>query len=357
MAVTRSAHADNSTYGRIAALPLHVEGYGLAGLERRWSAAFTRLSTVVRLRGAGVEGLGEDVTYTPEDHREFQSQDVDLPLAGSYTLASFAALLDRIDLFGVEPRRGDSRAHRRWAFESAALDLALRQSGLSLAAALERELEPVRFVVSLRLPGPSSLDPVLQRLALYPGLRFKLDATASWDERLIADLRATGAIVCVDFKGYYEGTPVDSAADARLYERVAIGLPGVWLEDPARTPDTESVIVAHAERVTWDAPIGSVSDIASLPVRPKMVNVKPSRFGTLHGVLDAYDYLAANSIGAYGGGQFELGPGRGQIQYLAAIFHAAAPNDVAPGGFHEVRAGLPVSPLAPPPSKVGFRWD
>ena len=356
MASVPSMHSQSSTYALVADLPLQLESYELDGLERPWSPGFTRLSTVVKLRGGGVEGLGEDVTYTPEDHLVFQSRGLDLPLAGSYTLAGFAALLDELELFPVAAQRNDSQAHRRWAFESAALDLALRQAGLSLAAALEREPAPVRFVVSFRLPEPPSLEPVLGRLALYPGLRFKLDATAAWDERLIAELRATGSVVCVDLKGYYEGTPVDSAADARLYERVAAGLPEVWLEDPARTPETEAFIAAHADRVTWDAPIGCVADVASLPVRPKMVNVKPSRFGALRGVLEAYDYLAANAIEVYGGGQFELGPGRGQIQYLAALFHPNAPNDVAPGGFHEVRAGLPASPLAPRQSKVGFRW-
>jgi hypothetical protein len=60
----------------------------------------------------------------------------------------------------------------------------------------------------------------------------------------------------------------------------------------------------------------------------------------------------------YGGGQFELGPGRGQIQYLASLFHPDTPNDTAPTGFNEVEppAGLPVPPLAPVPSAVGFRW-
>ena len=58
----------------------------------------------------------------------------------------------------------------------------------------------------------------------------------------------------------------------------------------------------------------------------------------------------------YGGGQFELGPGRGQIQYLASIFHPDAPNDVAPAGFNAgVQPGLPTSPLAPPAPVPGFR--
>ena len=89
------------------------------------------------------------------------------------------------------------------------------------------------------------------------------------------------------------------------------------------------------------------------------MNVKPSRFGSLAELLAAYDYCAANGIGAYGGGQSELGPGRGQIQYLASLFHADAPNDVAPGGYNEVDppAGLPKSPLSPGPTEIGFRWS
>jgi hypothetical protein len=37
----------------------------------------------------------------------------------------------------------------------------------------------------------------------------------------------------------------------------------------------------------------------------------------------------------YGGGMAELGVGRGQIQLLAALCHADAPNDVAPSAYNE----------------------
>ena len=37
-------------------------------------------------------------------------------------------------------------------------------------------------------------------------------------------------------------------------------------------------------------------------------------------------------MGAYGGGQYELGVGRGQIQYLAAIFHPDGPTTSPPRG-------------------------
>ena len=60
----------------------------------------------------------------------------------------------------------------------------------------------------------------------------------------------------------------------------------------------------------------------------------------------------------YGGGQFELGPGRGQIQLLASLYHPDGPNDVSPSGFHvpDPPPGLPVSPLAPAAHERGFRW-
>ena len=259
------------TYGRLADLPLVVESYSFEGLSRPWSAEFTRRTTVVRLEGGGHVGVGEDVTYTPADHDNLAEP----ALAGSFTLATFCRRLDELDLFAHRPKRLDSHAHRQWAFESAALDLALRQNSLSLAEALGREPQPVRFVASMRLPEPASIDPVLRRLELYPDLRFKLDVTSSWDEDLISGLAATGAIDTVDFKAHYDGLPVDGAVDLELYRRVVEGLPDAWLEDPALTPETEPVLAPHVARITWDAPFRSVADIAALASRPRMVNVKP----------------------------------------------------------------------------------
>ena len=87
------------------------------------------------------------------------------------------------------------------------------------------------------------------------------------------------------------------------------------------------------------------------------MNVKPSRFGTVRGLFDTYDYCAAKRIGMYGGGQFELGVGRGQIQYLASLFHSDSPNDVAPGRYNltPVAPRLETSPLDPALEPVGFR--
>ena len=80
--------------------------------------------------------------------------------------------------------------------------------------------------------------------------------------------------------------------------------------------------------------------------------------GSLVELCRAYDFCDAEGIGAYGGGQTELGVGRDHIQYLAAIFHPDTPNDVAPGGFNmpKVPDGLPESPLELHPAATGFRF-
>ncbi len=124
--------------------------------------------------------------------------------------------------------------------------------------------------------------------------------------------------------------------------------PDAWIEDPDVVTETTAAALADVhDRITWDAPIHSIEDIESLPFPPRMVNIKPSRIGGLQKLCDAYDYCAERGIGAYGGGQFELGVGRGQAQYLASLFHADTPNDLAPSAYNEDPPpdGLPSSPL------------
>jgi L-alanine-DL-glutamate epimerase-like enolase superfamily enzyme len=346
------------SYDAVADLPLRVESYELERLERPVSSEFTRVTTVIRLHGGGEQGVGEDVVYDAEAQDAQQEAGPALPFAGEHTFDSFSRLLGELDLFPAPPRWDVFRLYRRWGFESAALDLALRQAGRSLADALDRTPRPVTYVVSLRLGEPPSMAPVLRRLEHYPTMRFKLDPTSSWTDELVAELVQTGAVDSLDFKGRYTGTVVDQPADPELYARVVRAFPEAWYEDPALTEETDRLLLPHRDRITWDEPIHSVADIEALPFPPRMVNVKPSRFGSLRALLEAYDYCTERGIGIYGGGQFELGPGRGQIQYLASIFHPDAPNDVAPVGFHdpEPRPGLPTSPLEPRPEATGFRW-
>jgi hypothetical protein len=348
-----------STYERVADLPLTIDDYALEGLSRTVSSGFERKTTVIRLRGGGEEGVGEDVTYDAELQVAQQEHGPVLPLAGEWTFDSLSEHLAALDLFPAgAPDRDVYRNYRRWGFESAALDLALSQAGISLADAVGRELEPVTFVVSSRMGEPPTIQPVLRRLARYPSLRFKLDATPDWDDELIDALIATGAVDSIDFKGTYKGTPVDTETDADFYRRIAEAFPDAWLEDPDLEPeDAREALKPFEDRITWDAPIHSVDDILAAPVLPRTVNLKPSRFGSLQALFEGYDFCEQRGMGAYGGGQYELGPGRGQIQYLAALFHAEAPNDIAPAGYDAIdpEPGLPESPLTPDPEPTGFR--
>ena len=217
--------------------------------------------------------------------------------------------------------------------------MALKQARLSTGEALGREYRDVTFVSSNRL---ADLDAWLE---LYPELRFKLDPDREWTDEVIATL---DHVDTVDFKGIYRGA-FGMPPDAELYRRVAEAFPDAWIEDPALTPETAAVLEPHRHRITWDAGIHEWSDVEALPFRPRCLNCKPSRFGSVRRLFDFYDACEREGIALYGGGQYELGPGRGLIQLLASIFHPDAPNDVAPGGYNAPApvAGLPTSPLLP----------
>src|SRR5258708_3234413 len=127
----------------------------------------TRGATGGVRRGGGGEGRGEEVADNPTLQQEFQARRGELPVAGEHTLDSFSLL------------QSGQTEYRRWALESAALDLALRQAGTSLGEAIGRTPKPLRFVVSTRIAN------VLRWLELYPGTRVKLDPDREWTDELI----------------------------------------------------------------------------------------------------------------------------------------------------------------------------
>jgi hypothetical protein len=355
----RTSSGRNSTYSCVADLPLLIERCELLPLVRDISSGFTKVSVVVRLFGNGHEGQGEDVTWDQIDQIEHLRRAGDLSwLRGRRTVEDFSTLLGLADLFPVEPIRDSARFYRRWAFESAALDLALRQNGLSLQDAVGRVAKPVTFVVSTRIGDPATVAPLRALRGMDPGLRFKLDPTANWGEEFLAELASLACVDVVDMKGRYRNAAVAMEPDPDLYRRVFEALPAAWIEDPAVAGDTITLLERHRNRITWDEPIQSVGDIEALPWPPRLLNLKPARFGSVRRLFETYDYCGAHGIGAYGGGMFEQGPGRGQLQYLASLFHPDGPNDLAPVGYNlQLPAGrLPRSPLAPEPHETGFRW-
>ena len=319
------------TYAHVAELPLVIERCELQPIVRDTSSGFTKVSTVVRLSGAGHVGEGEDITWDQIDQIELLRADGELSwLHGTRTLDEFSQLLGLANLFPVWPVRESARFYRRWAFESAALDLALRQNGVSFQDAVGRQVRPVNFVASVRIGDPPSLAILRSWLRDNPALRFKLDPTPSWDDDVVAELARLACVDVIDLKGFYSNLTVAMEPEEALYRRVIEGLPDAWIEDPALQPGTEQLLERHRDRITWDEPIHSVADIEALPWQPRMLNVKPARFGSVRALFDTYDYCEEHGIGIYGGGMFEQGPGRGQLQYLASLFHPEAPNDVAP---------------------------
>ena len=271
----------------------------------------------------------------------------DLPLAGARSLGEFSSLLDELVLWPAEPEPG-SQDHRRWAFESAALDLALRQGGLRFGGALGREEQPVRFVVSTR----AAIEPWLE---LAPAMEFKLDADEGWDRPLMERLAALDRVRVVDLKAYYRGTSVDLEPDPELYRALVASLPEVVIEDPWLEDGCREALAGAESRLSFDAPVHSLADLDGLPLAPRWLNVKPSRFGAVRELLATIEACEERGIRMYGGGQYELGPGRAQIQRLAGVFYPDGPNDVAPSVYNEggPRPGLPQSPL-PAAAGVGF---
>ncbi len=319
-------------FERVATLPLAVDEHEFVELQHG-----VRQTTVIRLRGSGVDGYGEDVTHDEADRRAFRRLNL-RALRGTTTVGAFAAALDAFDL-----ARGATwpvvRAYRRWALESAALDLALRQARLNLAAALRLPAKPVRVVVSLRVDDAA---PVFDVLARHPTLRFKVDARACWSEATVAALAASRAIEVIDLKGTAAGSPVYERPDVGRYAALARTFPDALFEDPA--PELAGLL----PRVAWDEPLQDIRDLDRLPPAVA-VNVKPARLGSLAGTLELIRYARERAIALYGGGHSELGVGRGQARLLAALFYPDGPNDLAPRQPTEARL-LPTA-------LTGFRWD
>ena len=347
-----------SLWPRVAELPLVVEACEYDRLHAVLAYEFDRVTTHVRLVGAGTEGLGEDVSAFREDGTTLHETQPALPLAGEWTLAGFCEQLGGLALWPEPPEWDVALRLRRWAFESAALDLALRQAGRPLHDVLGLEPKPVRFVNSLGLGKEPSIEPVRRRLARSPGVRFKLDAEASWEPALVDEVAATGAVDTIDFKGQYGFEVKDPAALCALYDHILAAFPDAYLEDPHDLPEIAQRLRNHVERVSYDAPIRSAEDIGATPLPARVVNVKPARIGDLQRLFEVYARCARERRPMYGGGFGELGVGRGQIELLAALFHADAPNDVAPAAYNEddPPGRLPASPLAPSPAPTGFRW-
>jgi hypothetical protein len=326
-----------SLWEDIADLEVRIDGYSLRRRESATPGGWTRVTTTVAIEGDGASGEGEDVTYAAESHDDVPEA---LMFAGTWSLEDFSHRLDELEEL--------AEGYRRWAFESAALDLALRQNELGLGEALGRQELPVRFVVSTRAAPERWLE-------VSPELEFKLDAEKDWDRQLLRKLRELDRVRVVDLKAYYRGTVVDLAPDPELYRAIVEELPDVVIEDAWLEDGLREALAGAEDRLSFDAPVHSLEDLDDLALEPHWLNIKPSRFGTVRSLFETIEACEERGIKLYGGGQYELGPGRPQIQRLASVFYPEGPNDVAPSVYNEgePRGGLPQSPL-PAREEPGF---
>lgn len=344
-------------YDRISDLPLTVEATERTSRRRETSSELTRVTSTFVLLAGDEFGAGEDVTYDAVDHTTLPEPPV-FDFTGEYTVDEFSRSLDDVDLFPTKPPEHEiSRSYRRWAIESAALDLALKQNDETLASLLGRKRSPVRFVASTPLPDGNT-SRVEEMLAVNPKCEFKLALTEEWTDETFATLAQTGAIRVLDLKGQHEGTDVDQPADPALYRRMFETFPDAVVEDPAVFDDVRDLLTENTNRLSWDAPVQGVDDLRNLPFEPDWCTIKPSRFGTVQSLFDTIEYCENADIDMYGGGQCELCVGRGHIQLLASLFYPDSPNDVAPRSYNEpdVRSQLRTSPLEPPADPVGMEW-
>jgi hypothetical protein len=351
------ASVTGSPWERLSALPLTIEGCAFERRAALMTHGFTRVTTLVRLHGAGAEGLSEDVSPFESEDDALHVTRPALPLAGEWTLGSFVAHLAGVDQWPVPARWEPMARWRNWGFEAAALDLALNQAGRALHDVLGREPAPLRFVNSLGLGDPPSFAPIRRRLEHHPGLRFKLDAVSAWTGELIEEVAATGAVEIVDFKGHYGLETGEPPALLAMYERVIGAFPDALLEDAHDVPEVAELLAGEAHRISYDAPIHTRADIDATPLRPVALNIKPCRVGSLPELFAVYAECEARGLVMYGGGMGELDVGRGQIQLLASLFHPDGPNNTTPSGYNAEAPApdLPSSPLPPAPAPTGFR--
>lgn len=342
-------------YEAVQSLTVGIEDVTFEG-RRIETESRTFERTVIQIHGDGDTGFGEDVTPSIEAHEQLRKDGLALP-TGAQTVRSFISALDTESVLSEQTALRANDNNLRWAIESAALDLALKQSGQTLATVLDRTYEPMTFVASLQLGDPPRMQPLYRLLDTVPDLGFKIDVPGAPSNELLSKLSATDTIRVLDLKGQYDSN-VGAPADPELYRRLLEMFPNVLIEDPTVTDATRGILEEYTDRISWDAPITSIESIRELPWEPTALNIKPCRSGSLKSLCRILEYAFKHDIGLYGGGMFELDAGRSHSQAFASLFYPDSPNDLAPTAYHRFEIGdsLPESPLAPPATPSGIGW-
>ena len=260
-------------------------------------------------------------------------------------------MLDATNLFPVPPSVPEARDYRRWAYESALLDLALRQAGLGFAAALGRESRPVRFCAS-----PAG-DPA-PLLAQYPELEVKIDAQADWTPADMARIAATDRVRVVDLKGHYSGDWNRSPGRSRsaFSAAVAEAFPDVVIEDPLLGRPMAPFVRAHAARMSFDAPVHSLADLLRA-ARDRLV--QHQAVALRHGCgacWNASSTASATGSACTAAGSSSWAPAGARSRRSRRRSTRTAPTTWHPRGYNAASPadGLPAKPAPASPSGIGL---
>jgi L-alanine-DL-glutamate epimerase-like enolase superfamily enzyme len=308
----------------LAALPVRVDDARVIRSDV-WLLDYPsgpRPSSVVRLKGEGALGIGENVAFFAREQQRFSDFVEGWLRERAGTCLYVGSALGE----GGSP-------YERAALEAALVDLGMRQAGLSLHSLTGVGAAELRFVLSLT--AHRQPEPMIRRLrALGYGGELKLDVDPAWSPRTLEVLAKDPSIVIFDFK-----SRADAALAGRLYGLADRAL----LEDPPRS--FQQSTHAHQRRVSRDASIVDERAVSAACARGESVNLKAPRMGgpleLLRGLERA---LALNEVApgerepAYFGGMFEVNVGRRQAQQLAALYCGSAPNDLA---LNEPAAAIP----------------
>jgi hypothetical protein len=147
--------------------------------------------------------------------------------------------------------------------------------------------------------------------------------------------RATGAVDTIDLKGQYGFEVKDPEALAALYDQVLAAFPDAYLEDPHDLPEIKQRLGDHLDRVSQDAPIRDVENIGTTPLAPRIVNVKPSRIGSLRRLFGVYARCARERRPTYWRWHGRAGRGPRADRAACRFVPRRCANDVAPSAYNE----------------------
>ena len=354
-AAAATAGSPLATFDAVADLPLEVESFALERLEQavspRVHASHHRRAPARRRRGGRRRGRH---VRAPEDHpgrgrAPARRGRTCSTRSRSWSVGSSCSRTSR--------RCGAYYDYRRWAFESAALDLALRQAGRSLADAVERKAGPVGS--SCRWASAIRRAWARVRGWLEPIQACSSSSTrGARDENLVAELAELGCVESSTSRVSTAARSVDQPPDPRLYRLLVEGFPEAFIEDPALTAETRDPGAASRPRhLGRDHPLGRGHRGAALPApddQHQAVAVRERCGGCSTRTTTARSRESGRTAAA--SSSSALGAARSSTSPRSSI--PTRPTTSRPRDFNlpQPRPGLPTSPLEPALEPTGFRW-